>query len=509
MLNPIKRHLDQYGMINRCAGGSLDGSGQTFNFESGTSPFLGGTIQNFNGSKVLGGLSGASATQIQFDYNGDAEGVFIEFDFYEIDSWDNEQFKITIAGNVVDLGTFQVNRDSDMGVRAGESNGIYWYKSQSSDQSAMGGSGWQDQLHTFRVFVPADKLAGATTVLVSLAGNLNSSVTDESWAIDNFKARDATANDVDQFFLLNGEENGAKADIQNIALDESTANASVGSLWNTFSARLSNNGLSGTMNEITGAFAHQNLDQLGTDKLKNLGNETTNSMNTWSSSSVGFGDWADKLWNAVDSATTVNDNLLQKITLAASFMSNAATFAAPGPGGFGTAAAGVSATVGLIQSQTAGDLEVTLPTTPPQMTITSAFQEIYNELKERGEDTVANNMNTAVTNGFKSYSDFMANAQLASVVLDIKTNEGNADISPVDFDAIRDLGFNVSVSESYGIIGRGQYVYYWDVDITDGTTDLETSRVEYKISQNAAGDPNAHDPDNFAQVFNVYNFDVV
>ena len=59
-----------------------------------------------------------------FDINPAAEAVTLEFDFVEVDTWDNERFYVYIDGQQVDLGPFYF-RTAENG-RTGTAGDISW-----------------------------------------------------------------------------------------------------------------------------------------------------------------------------------------------------------------------------------------------------------------------------------------------------------------------------------------------------------------------------------------------
>ncbi|MHC4995741.1 MAG: LamG-like jellyroll fold domain-containing protein, partial [Planctomycetota bacterium] len=98
--------------------------------------------------------------------------VLVEFDFYEIDSWDTESFTVFINDTpfVTDVfrhGLFDNPPDATPLQTTGPSN--------------LGFSGWQDQTYTYRLLIDTD----ATSLKLGFGTTLNSGISDESWGIDN------------------------------------------------------------------------------------------------------------------------------------------------------------------------------------------------------------------------------------------------------------------------------------------------------------------------------------
>jgi hypothetical protein len=146
------------------------------------------TETDSSGNAYLGGIGKTSDvidTANTYRLRQGTEQAVIEFDFLEVDSWDNERFRISINGRVVDLGQFSWRNDEGAGsFNAG--NGITVEKTAAVDISGYGRSGrrWRDNdnLHHFRITVdnPGEALQ------VGFGSTLNQSVSDESWGVDNF-----------------------------------------------------------------------------------------------------------------------------------------------------------------------------------------------------------------------------------------------------------------------------------------------------------------------------------
>ncbi len=124
-------------------------------------------------SKFLGRLERHKVISKTFDVPGDLETVQIEFDFYEIDSWDNEYFTVYINNEEVSSEPFHQNNSEE-----NYANSIVL-----SDPENLGFSSYKDQKHRYSFEAPV--VNGQVTLGFSAA--LSSSTSDESWGIDNVK----------------------------------------------------------------------------------------------------------------------------------------------------------------------------------------------------------------------------------------------------------------------------------------------------------------------------------
>lgn len=132
-------------------------------------------------TEFLGRFSGTGETQSVFKtyaLPGDQLSVIIEFDFYEIDSWDgdndsaDDSFLVYIDDNiVVDAYYYWWSNDDDS-------------DSHSTPYAAptnIGFAGWDDQRHHFVIQVPTT----ASSIKLGFGSGLDQDLSDESWGIDN------------------------------------------------------------------------------------------------------------------------------------------------------------------------------------------------------------------------------------------------------------------------------------------------------------------------------------
>jgi hypothetical protein len=160
-------------------------------FESSSSgwiPYLtgsGGPLtdrENLNFSTVLGPFpghpTGGAVVGQRFPLSGNQDHVLISFDFAEIDSWDDEQFKVWVDGQLVISDRYEKDRlDLPSGVVA---------VAGPSGRQNLGYGRWSDQIVRYTLSVPTT----GGSVLVEFGANLGSALSDESWAIDNFELRE-------------------------------------------------------------------------------------------------------------------------------------------------------------------------------------------------------------------------------------------------------------------------------------------------------------------------------
>jgi hypothetical protein len=121
----------------------------------------------------LGRHQGLGSQQLfkTFTLPANVESVDISFDFYEVDSWDNERFQVFINDAVVfdERFTHGAN-DSFPGVT-------------STPPAFLGFEQWQEQFHSMSFNIPTT----ASTIKLGFAAHILSPITDESMGIDNVR----------------------------------------------------------------------------------------------------------------------------------------------------------------------------------------------------------------------------------------------------------------------------------------------------------------------------------
>ncbi len=135
--------------------------------------------ENLNFSSVLGPFpghpDGAAVVGQTFTLTGNQDHVLISFDFAEIDSWDDEQFMMWVDGEQVVADRYEKDRlDLPSGTIA---------VAGATGRQNLGYGRWSDQIVRYTLSVPTT----GTSVLVEFGSDLDSAITDEAWAIDNFR----------------------------------------------------------------------------------------------------------------------------------------------------------------------------------------------------------------------------------------------------------------------------------------------------------------------------------
>lgn len=156
--------------------------------DNGWVPYLtgsGGPLtdrENLNFSTVLGPFpghpSGGAVIGQRFALTGNQDHVLVSFDFVEIDSWDDELFKVWVDGQLVIADRYEKDR-------ADLPSGVVAVAGPSGRQN-LGYGRWSDQIVRYTISVPTT----SDSVLVEFGADLGSGIDDEAWAIDNFVLRE-------------------------------------------------------------------------------------------------------------------------------------------------------------------------------------------------------------------------------------------------------------------------------------------------------------------------------
>ena len=124
-----------------------------------------------------------------FTLSGTQEYVTVEFDFYEIDSWDNEFFYVFVD-DVLLTDSHQLRANTYNDLSTGK-NGNISYTVQETSQAA-GKIGFTDrffdQTYHFSLIIPTT----AATIKLGFGSNLSSNTNDESFGIDNITIQEAS-----------------------------------------------------------------------------------------------------------------------------------------------------------------------------------------------------------------------------------------------------------------------------------------------------------------------------
>lgn len=136
------------------------------------------------------GLDQNASPDVQktFKLSGNQTSVTISFNFYEIDSWDNERLYLFINGaRMTTIERTFDNNNTDDEIHGG-SNGVTY----DSAKLALGfgaRSSDLDQLHTVTLQYPT----GSTSITLGFGASLDDMWTDEKWGIDNLVIRENAA----------------------------------------------------------------------------------------------------------------------------------------------------------------------------------------------------------------------------------------------------------------------------------------------------------------------------
>ena len=149
-------------------------------FESGASGWNNNTATDGGSTftTFLGRHSGTGGSQglyKDFTLSGDQTEVTINFDFYEIDSWDNEYFNIYVNDTLIRQDLYQHNReDAPTGT-------VDLFGGASSPDTNYGFAGWPDQ----GIGYSFTYATSGTSLRLGFGTTINQGLSDESWGIDN------------------------------------------------------------------------------------------------------------------------------------------------------------------------------------------------------------------------------------------------------------------------------------------------------------------------------------
>jgi len=156
------------------------------NFENGAEGWSNNQTTNTNGNASnflgrFGGSGGEEAVSKVFDLGAEhaGESVNIKFDMYEIDSWDDEQFKVFTNGEEVASDTLSHFGRTWSHIATDEEDG-----GEAIDNIGSSGKYWldHDEVHSYEVEATVDSNG---EVKLGFGSTLNQSLGDESYGIDN------------------------------------------------------------------------------------------------------------------------------------------------------------------------------------------------------------------------------------------------------------------------------------------------------------------------------------
>lgn len=155
------------------------------NFESGATGWSNNTTETSNPylTRFLGRHSLDGGTQNVFKtyaLSGTQDHTVLTFDFYEIDSWDGESFRVFVDDVMVYSGNFQqgtYNQPAD-----GAAGIVSWHIQELTPFNAnFTNGGSNDQMYRFTMTVNTTN----TSMKVGFSSTLDQAVADESWGVDN------------------------------------------------------------------------------------------------------------------------------------------------------------------------------------------------------------------------------------------------------------------------------------------------------------------------------------
>ena len=122
---------------------------------------------------------GLQLTHKTYALSGTQDYTIIEFDFYRLDTWDTEQFRIFIDDTLIYNQTFTTAYSTPPN---GASGNVSWTIQELTPFATnLGGGGSTDQIFRFTLRVDTT----AATVKLGFSSTTNQAIGDESWGVDN------------------------------------------------------------------------------------------------------------------------------------------------------------------------------------------------------------------------------------------------------------------------------------------------------------------------------------
>ena len=133
------------------------------------------------------------------DVPADADKVVIEFDFYEIDSWNGDSqnlgpdsVAVGVQFEIIDMGVFHSDIDEGMIMGQTPESKIWWESKSQGTPSHIGfredKDNFRDQIHRFKLTVPNAVFSSTGNIILTLMTLVSGTkVTDESGGYDTFK----------------------------------------------------------------------------------------------------------------------------------------------------------------------------------------------------------------------------------------------------------------------------------------------------------------------------------
>ena len=115
------------------------------------------------------------------------------FDFYRIDSWDDEKFRMYLNDQLVlESPKFSLHR-KETGTISGSTGGISWTMvpdPESYGKKAFGR--WNEQTFAVTLTIPPNN-STESRLTIKFGSTLDGGISDESWGIDNFALKRLSA----------------------------------------------------------------------------------------------------------------------------------------------------------------------------------------------------------------------------------------------------------------------------------------------------------------------------
>lgn len=154
----------------------------------------GATFTEFLGR--FGGTGGTEAISKTYGLSGLQTEVTIAFDFYEIDSWDFENFIIYVNGSAVFTNQFKHNREDFSASPSMDAVSLLFVGDDGNVNYGYGS--FPDQGYRYEFTVNTTD----TNLSLGFGTTLNSVISDESWGIDNVYITDNAATSVSSPSIL-------------------------------------------------------------------------------------------------------------------------------------------------------------------------------------------------------------------------------------------------------------------------------------------------------------------
>lgn len=169
-------------------------TGWNKNNTDATAPFFTEFLGRF------GGTAGAQELFKTFALDGNQSQVTIDFEFYRIDTWDTEPFKIYLNDNLI--LTENYHHSTAKAAATGTFTGGTWERDAGIALNhygfGSGGSAWRDGVYHYTLTLDTT----ATTMKLGFGATLDGTIANESWGIDNL----VITSDSEHFYGTSGAD---------------------------------------------------------------------------------------------------------------------------------------------------------------------------------------------------------------------------------------------------------------------------------------------------------------